>query len=52
MILDSMLSHRPVFLILMSALLLAAYGITRLVQACMRHGARWLSQHLRSFTTH
>ena len=34
MILSSMLANSPVFLVVMSALLLALYGAFRLVQAC------------------
>ena len=52
MILDSMLSHSPVFLFLVSAFLLATYGATRLIQACIRQGMHWLSQQRRHFTAH
>lgn len=34
MILSSMLANSPVFLVVISALLLALYGAFRLVQAC------------------
>lgn len=40
MILQSMLSHSPGFLFAMSALLLAAYGATRLLRACARLATR------------
>lgn len=38
MILDSMLSSNPIFLFVMSGVLLAIYGVVRLVQACFRFG--------------
>ena len=43
MVLDSMLSHSPVFLFAMSALLLAAYGATRALRACVARGRRWFA---------
>jgi len=45
MILNSMLSNSPVFLFVMSAFLLALYGVFRLVQTCLRVCGRWL-QHV------
>ena len=36
MILDAMLSHSPVFLLAMSASLLAAFGVVRAWQAMLR----------------
>ena len=45
MILDSMLSNHAVFLFLLSAFLLVAYGLVRLVHACVRSGRHWLSHH-------
>ncbi|WP_460712582.1 hypothetical protein [Lysobacter terrae] len=47
MILNSMLSNSPVFLFLMSGLLLALYAIARLIQACIGLMRNWLS-HPRS----
>ena len=43
MILDSMLSNSPVFLFLMSGLLLAAYAAVRLIRAFAGAISRWWS---------
>jgi hypothetical protein len=53
MVLNSMLSNSPVFLFIMSASLLALYGVLRLVEAGRRVCGRWLQlvSH-RSTTAH
>lgn len=43
MILDSMLSNSPVFLFVMSGLVLATYGASRPLRVCLRVGRNLLS---------
>lgn len=45
MILDSLLSNSPGFLLLASALMLVAYGVGRLIEVCLRVGRHKVSQH-------
>jgi hypothetical protein len=51
MILNSMLSSSPVFLFAISLLLLATYGMVRLVRACFQFGQRAFS-HARHTSAH
>ena len=51
MILNSMLDSSPVFLFAVSLLLLALYGVVRLVKACFQFGQRVLS-HPRHTSAH
>lgn len=44
MILDWMLSSSPMFLFLVSLLLVAIYGLARLARGCLRVIGRWLGK--------